>query len=115
MRHHKKKRSLGRERNQRNALLKSLAVSLIVRGRIETSEAKAKEVRPYVERLVTRARQNTLAARRFLIGQVGEKQTRKLMGKIAPQYKERNGGYTRIIKLPNRTTDGSTMAIIELV
>ncbi|HEY9586170.1 MAG TPA: 50S ribosomal protein L17 [Candidatus Paceibacterota bacterium] len=115
MRHHKNKRSLGRERNQRNALLRNLATSLILRGRIETSEAKAKEVRPYVERLVTRAKTGTLANRRFLIGQVGEKQAGKLMEKIALQYKNRKGGYTRIIKTVRRLKDGSFRAYIELV
>ncbi len=115
MRHHKNKRTLGRDKNQRAALLKSLSVNLIVRGRIETSEAKAKELRPYFERFITRAKTGTLAARRYLIGQIGEKQTEKLMTKIAPQYKDRKGGYTRIIKTVRRLSDGSFRAYIELV
>ena len=115
MRHHKNKRTLGRDKNQRNALLKSLAHNLIVRGRIETSEAKAKEVRPYVERLVTKAKIGTLASRRFLIGQVGEKQAVKLITKIAPSYKERKGGYVRITKTVRRLQDGSFRAYIEFV
>ncbi len=115
MRHHKNKRTLGRDKNQRNALLKGLAHSLVLRGRIETSEAKAKEVRPYVERLVTRAKVGTLASRRFLIGEIGEKQAKKLIEKLAPQYKDRKGGYTRIIKTVRRLQDGSYRAYIEFV
>ncbi|MFZ3019922.1 MAG: 50S ribosomal protein L17 [Minisyncoccia bacterium] len=95
--------------------MKGLATSLILRGRIETSEAKAKEVKPYVERLITRAKLGTLASRRYLIGQIGEKQAGKLMDKIAPQYKDRKGGYTRITKTVRRVKDGSFRAYIELV
>lgn len=115
MRHHKNKRTLGRTKGQRIALLKSLAVSLTVRGKIETSEAKAKELRPYYERLVTRAKVGTLASRRYLIAHVGEQQAKKLMEKIAPQYKDRKGGYTRITKTIRRLQDGSFRAYIELV
>lgn len=115
MRHHKKKRTLGRDVGERAALMKGLATSLVLRGRIETSEAKAKEMRPFVERLVTRAKLGTLAARRFLIAQIGEKQTRKLIDKIAPQYKDRKGGYTRITKTVRRLKDGSYRAYIEFV
>ncbi len=115
MRHHKKKRTLGRDVGERAAHMKGLATSLILRGKIETSEAKAKEMRPYFERLVTKAKTGTLAARRFLISQVGEKQTKKLIDKIAPQYKDRKGGYTRITKTVRRIKDGSFRAYIELV
>ncbi len=115
MRHHKKKRTLGRDKNQRVALLKGLARSLVVHGRIETSEAKAKEMKPYVERLVTRAKTGTLASRVYLIGQVGEKPAKKLVEKLAPQYGERKGGYTRITKTVRRLKDGSARAYIEFV
>lgn len=115
MRHHKNKRTLGRDKNQRRALLRGLARSLVLRGRIETSEAKAKEMRPYVERLITRAKLNTLASKRFLIAEVGEKQARQLMKKIVPQYKDRMGGYVRITKTVRRLKDGSKRAYIEFV
>jgi large subunit ribosomal protein L17 len=95
--------------------LKGLATSLVLRERIETSEAKAKEMRPYVERLVTRAKLGTLASRRFLIAHIGEKQTSKLIDKIAPKYKDRKGGYTRITKTVRRLKDGSYRAYIEFV
>lgn len=116
MRHHDKNRKFGRTRNQRAALLRSLAVSLIGRGKIKTTEAKAKELRPFVERLVTKSREGTLASRRLVSARLGNsKETKKLFDDIAPKYKSRSGGYTRIIKLPARKSDGSKMAVIEFV
>ena len=116
MRHHSNKRKFGLEKNQRNALIKSLAYSLIKHERIETTLAKAKELRPYTEKLITRAKQSTLASRRLLISRTGnELGTKKLIETIAPKYKERNGGYIRIIKTGRRIKDGSPMAIIEFV
>ena len=117
MRHHNNKRKFGRNKNQRNALVKSLALSLIKNGRIETSEAKAKEVRPYVEKMVTIARRGGLADKRTVIARFwGDKpEIAKLFADIAPKYKERAGGYTRITKLPQRLSDGSKRAMIEFV
>ena len=120
MRHHSNNRTLGRPRNQRQALLRSLAYSLIKHGRITTTLAKAKEVRPFVEKLVTKARtaeKNPLATKRLLLSRLGgdEKTVLKLEKDIAPKYKDRNGGYTRILKLPQRSSDASEMAIIEFV
>ncbi len=116
MRHHDKNRKFGRTRNQRGALLRSLAVSLIGRGKIRTTEAKAKELRPFVERLVTKSREGTLASRRVVSARLGNsKETKRLIDDIAPKYKGRTGGYTRIVKLPARKSDGSKMAIIEFV
>lgn len=115
MKHHKNKRTLGRDRGQRIALMKSLARSLALRGRIETSEAKAKEVRPYFERLVTQAKKGTLASRRFVIAHVGERMGKKMVEVIAPKYADRQGGYTRIVKTIRRLKDGSKRAYIELV
>jgi large subunit ribosomal protein L17 len=116
MRHHNKNRKFGRTKDQRHALLKSLAVSLIERGKIRTTEAKAKELRPFVERLITTGRTGTLASRRLVSARLGNTQgTKKVMGEIADKYKDRKGGYTRIVKLPRRMSDGSKMAIIELV
>ena len=116
MKHHAGTRKLGRERNARRALLKTLAVSLIRDGRIKTTEAKAKELRPFIERLVTHAKSDTLAKRRLVISRLGgSDKADKLFSIIGVKYKERNGGYTRIIKLPNRLNDQSRMALIEFV
>ncbi len=117
MRHHNKNRTFGRETGQRHALLRSLAVNLIVKGKIETSEAKAKELRPFVEKLVTKARLGTLASRRLVTSRLGGGfAVKKLVDDIAPKYKSRNGGYTRIDKIgARRTGDGSARAIISFV
>lgn len=96
--------------------MKSLMVALLVEGKIETSEPKAKEIRPHVEKLVTKAKQNTLASRRLVAAKIGDgKATETLFADIAPKYKTRNGGYTRIVKLPRRMSDGSARAVIEFV
>jgi len=116
MRHHSNKRKFGREQGQRNALMKSLAISLVKHEKIETTLAKAKELRPYTEKLVTRAKSDTIASRRLLISRTGnEIAAKKLVETLAPKYKTRNGGYTRIIKTGRRLKDGSNMAIIEFV
>ncbi len=117
MRHHNNVRKFGRPSNQRRALLKSLALSLVTKERITTTEAKAKELRPYVEKMVTQAKTGTLYARRLLIAKLMNqtKEVKKMMETIAPRYTSRNGGYTRIIKLPARKSDGAAMAIIEFV
>lgn len=115
MRHGNHNRKFGRESGQRRALLNSLTENLLKHGRIETSEAKAKELRPVVEKLITRARVDTLANRRLLISRLGtEARVKKLMA-VAPKYADRKGGYTRIVKLPRRLSDGSPQAIIELL
>jgi large subunit ribosomal protein L17 len=117
MRHHNANRKFGRSSNQRHALLKGLAASLITHGRILTTEAKAKELRPNVEKLVTKAKNPTLAARRVLLSGFynNEIVVSKLISDIAPRYAERAGGYTRIVKLAPRKGDASPMAIIEFV
>jgi large subunit ribosomal protein L17 len=115
MRHHNANRKFGLKRDQRKALMRSLALSLVTREKVETTEAKAKELRPYVERLITRSKTSTVATRRFLITQVGAHGAKKLLDTLGPKFKDRSGGYTRIIKLPSRMSDGSPMAKIELV
>lgn len=116
MNHSKKGRKLGRKRDQRRALLKSLAASLILKEKIKTTEAKAKEVRPYVEKLITKSRiTNNLSVIRYLSRYLPEEARKKIVAEIGPRYQERPGGYTRIVKLGLRKTDGAKMAIIELV
>lgn len=115
MKHNKKGRKLGRKSDARGALLRSLAFNLIKHGKIKTTEAKAKEVRPFVEKLITRAKVGSDAGRRILIARVGSIAAKKLAEEIGPKYKERKGGYARIIKMPARKGDASKMALIELV
>lgn len=115
MRHHNKNRKLGRVTKQRKALLKSLALSLALHGKIKTTEAKAKEVRPFIEKLITRGKTQNITSRRIITARIGVKGSKKIVDDISPQYKERKGGYTRIVKLPRRKSDGSPMAVIEFV
>lgn len=119
MKHHKSIRKFGRDHAGRLALLRSLALSLIQTEHIQTTEARAKELRPFVEKLVTRGIAQDLASRRLIVSRLGgvsgEEAAKKLVEEIAPRYKERAGGYTRIIKLPRRQGDASKMAIIEFV
>lgn len=117
MRHHNNVRKFGRNKNQRNALLKGLALALIAHGKIETTEAKAKELRPFIEKLVTKANVGTIASRRMVISRLYNltSEASKLVDEIAPKYKGRNGGYTRIVKLPRRQGDASKMALIEFI
>lgn len=100
MRHHKKKRTLGRTKRGRTALLRSLARSLVMHEAIATTVAKAKELRPFIERLVTASKKNTLASRRIVSARLGSPEAvSKLHTTIAPRFASRAGGYTRIIKL----------------
>lgn len=115
MRHSNHNRKFGRTTDQRRALLKSLARSLVLHGRIQTTEAKAKEVRPLVEKMVTRGKTATLANRRHLIAQLGDERTAAKLIKTAEQYKERPGGYLRIVKMGPRKGDAASMAVIEFV
>ncbi len=115
MRKRQRGRKLSRKRDQRKALLKVLAVSLISKEKIRTTEAKAKELAPFVEKKISKARIGNLPSRRFLMRFFPEETVKKLIGEIGPKYKERKGGYTRIIKLGPRKSDGARMAIIELV
>jgi len=116
MRHHDKFRVFGREKGQRSALVRSLVRSLVLHDGITTTEAKAKELRKFVEPLVTRAKTATIANRRLLSSEIGDaKAVKKLVEVIAPAHKARNGGYTRVIKLPLRKTDGAKMAHIQFV
>ena len=117
MRHANNVRKFGREKNGRIALIRGLAASLISHGRILTTEAKAKEIRPTVEKMVTKAKNPTLANRRNLLAGLynNELVVSKLIDDLAPKYTERAGGYTRITKLVARKSDVSPMAVIEFV
>lgn len=116
MRHRIAGRTLGRRSDQRKALFRGLATSLIESERITTTLAKAKELRRYVEPLVTLAKKDDLHARRQAAGKVYKKQTvQKLFAEIAPRYKERPGGYTRIYRYKTRQGDGAKLALIEFV
>ena len=115
MKKHKKGRKLSRTKNQRNALMKSLASALFLNEKIRTTQAKAQEMRSFAEKFITRAKKENLAATRLLAGFFQPKVVKKLISDIGPRYKNRAGGYTRIIKLGPRKSDGSKMAIIELI
>lgn len=117
MRHGNQNRKFGRPRSQRTALMRGLAIALIEEGKIKTTEAKAKELSSFAERLVTYGKEGTIAARRKAASALGEpkaKTIKKLFEEIAPNYKERNGGYTRIVKM-GRTLAGRNEAVIEYV
>lgn len=117
MRHHSKTKTLSRPRRQRTALIRNLAIELILRKKIKTTEAKAKVLRPFVERLVTHAKKDTVAGRRHIATTLGEPKNeviQKLHEDIATSYKDRNGGYTRIIKM-GQMQSGKTEAVIEFV
>lgn len=116
MRHHDQHRKFGRKIGPRRALLKLLALALITRGKVRTTAARAKSLRPLIEKMVSRSRGGDLSSKRLLLGRLGNvKAMRKLTAEIGPRYKNRSGGYTRISKLPERASDGSPMAIIEFV
>lgn len=116
MRHKHGYRKLGRTSSHRSALLKNLAIAIIKSEKIETTLPKAKELRSYVEKLITRARKGDFNAHRAVFASLQDKETtKKLVTEIAPKYANRNGGYTRIVKTRIRRGDAAEMAYIELV
>ncbi len=117
MRHANKNRTLSRNNNQRTALLRGLSVSLIRDGKIRTTLAKAKELQPRIERLITQAKKGTVASRRIVSSRLGEPSDtiiKKLFSDIAPRFEARSGGYTRVIKM-GRMPSGRDEAVIEFV
>ncbi len=115
--HGNKNRTFGRSRSQRTALVRGLAVALIENGAIKTTEAKAKELRPFVERLVSHGKANTVAARRIVASRLGDPNAdniKKVFEENAPKFAKRAGGYTRVIKM-GRTPAGRDEAVIEFV
>ncbi len=116
MRHRKTVIKLSRDRDSRRALLKNLADSLVLYERIQTTPAKAKALRSFVEPLITKAAENTLASRRYLLRHLQtENSVKKLIEVLGPKYKDRPGGYTRILKIANRKGDNAPQVVIELV
>jgi large subunit ribosomal protein L17 len=111
----KNKRRFGRKKDQRRALLLSLVRALVIHERIQTTEAKAKELRSLVEKIVTRSKEDTIHNRRILVKKLSESVAKKLVKEIGPRYKDRSGGYTRIVKVGPRLEDSARMAIIEFV
>ena len=116
MRHNKKGRKLGRKTAHRKALMSNLASALITNKRIKTTDAKAKELRKYIEPLVTFARKGDLHSRRQVLKKIRHKSiVRELFNNIGPTFSNRNGGYTRIIKLGFRDNDCAPVSMIEFV
>lgn len=116
MRHRKRGRQLGRNSKHRLALFRNLVTSLMEHERIETTEAKAKELRGITDRLITLGKQGTLQARRGALRVLRTKQTvQKLFDDVAKRFPERNGGYTRIIKTRQRPGDAAKLVAIEFV
>jgi large subunit ribosomal protein L17 len=117
MLHAKKARKFGRTKQVRGALLRSLTVSLIKYGKIQTTEAKAKELRKFVEPLVTIAKRGGVENKRLVASRLdnNKPEVKKLFDEVAPKYKTVNGGYTRIIKTPTRLKDSAKMAVIEFI
>ncbi|MDC8754718.1 50S ribosomal protein L17 [Erythrobacter sp. sf7] len=116
MRHGISGRKLGRKTGHRNALLRNMAAALIKHEQITTTLPKAKELRPYVEKLITLAKRGGLSNRRLAMSRLGdEAQLKKLFDILAERYSDRDGGYTRVLRAGVRASDAVQMAIIELV
>lgn len=116
MRHQKHGKKLDRDSAGRRALMKSLSSGLIEHEKIQTTHAKAQVLRSHIEKMITKAKDGDLAARRHLSRFLSkEEDVKKIITEIAPKYKNRPGGYTRIIKMGNRVGDGAPVSQIELV
>ncbi len=116
MNHRKKGRKFNRTAEHRNALLRNLATSLFLHGRVETTVSKAKELRTFAEPLISKAKRGDLHARRLVRRQITQAQAlEKLFAEIGPRYAERPGGYTRVLHVGHRSGDAADLAIIELV
>lgn len=117
MRHRKKGRKIGSDASHREAMLRGLAAELIRHERVQTTEAKAKELRPVVEHVITLAKRGDLHARRQALATLnGDRElVHKLFSEVGPRFTDRDGGYTRILKLGPRQGDAAPMAVIELV
>ena len=111
-----KNRKLGRPTDQRRAMLRAMVTYLLENGQIKTTYARAKEVAPVAEKMITLAKHNTLASYRQALSFITKEDVaKKLFQEIGPKYAERNGGYTRVVKIGPRRSDAAEMAIIQLV
>lgn len=115
MKHLKKNRKFGRPSDFRKSFLWNLINSLILKERIITTEARAKEIRPMVEKIITKAKVDNLANRRLLIKKLNLKSVKKIFQDISPAFLNRNGGYVRIMKLESRKNDSAKMALVEII
>lgn len=116
MRHRRKGRKFSRSVSHRKAMLSGLAQRLFAEDRIVTTLAKAKELRPYAEKLITRAKKGDLHSRREVLKKLKQREVvDRLFNDVAPSFADRNGGYTRIVKLGFRKSDAADIALIELV
>lgn len=115
MKKQQKGRKLSRKKEQRDALLESLAREFFLKEKIKTTEAKAKELVPFAEKEITRAKIGNLHSQRLLDRKFSPELAKKIITEIAPRYKDKKGGYTRIIKLGSRKSDGARIAIVELI
>ena len=119
MRHQKRGRKFNRTASHRKAMMSNLASALILHKRIQTTDAKGKELRGFIERLVTYAKQGDVHGRRLIQKKIQGKRAKKianiLIHDLAPTYENRNGGYTRLIKLNNRNNDNASVSLIEFV
>jgi large subunit ribosomal protein L17 len=116
MRHAKKGRKLGTDASHTKAMLRSLARALFLNERIKTTEARAKEVRSLVERIITWGKRGDVHSRRLALAEINDRElVHKIFADIAPRYAEREGGYTRILKLGPRKGDAAPVVILELV
>jgi len=116
MRHRVKGKSFGRTAEHRKAMMKNMATSLFLHGRVETTTEKAKELRRFAEPIITKAKRGDLHARRLVQRDIQDREVlQKLFAEIGPKYAERAGGYTRVLHLGHRSGDAAEMSIIELV
>ena len=115
MRHLKNTKKLGRNRAQRKALKIQLASSLVLHGKIKTTEAKAKFVRPYIERIIARNEEKSLISKRVLQERLNKKAAMKFKKELASKFTDKKGGYTRATKLLNRKGDNASMVMLELI
>jgi large subunit ribosomal protein L17 len=115
MKHKSKGRQFKRSKSQKKALMKHLSEAIILQEKITTTTAKAKELSSHVEKLITVAKKKNLLAAKAIHGKLSDEASKKLLLEIADKYKNRNGGYTRIIKISERKGDVAKMSVIELV
>ena len=116
MRHLKKGRKLGTDASHTKAMLRSLAIAVFTHERIKTTEARAKEVRSLVDKIVTWAKKGDVHSRRLALAELGDRElVHKIFSELAPRFEGRDGGYTRILKLGPRKGDAAPMVILELV